>query len=58
MIQSSEIVGLSREGQVLRNIKGVRRGLDSTLERTEESYTESKWFSSAVCPEGEGLTER
>jgi hypothetical protein len=53
-----EITGLSREGEVLRSIKGVWRGLNSTLERAEGSYKESKGFSSAVCPEREGLTER
>jgi hypothetical protein len=58
MIQLSEIGGLSREGAVLRSIKGDWRGLDSTLERTEVSYKESKGFCSAVSPEREGLTER
>ena len=57
-IQLSERIGLSREEEVLRSIKGVWRGLDSTLERAEASYKESKGFPSAVCPETEGLTER
>ena len=57
-IQLSERIGLSREGEVLRSIKGVWRGLDSTLERAEASYKEHKGFSSAVCPEREGFTKR
>lgn len=57
MIQLSERVGLPKEGEVLRSIKGVWRGLDNTTERAEASYQESKGLSSAVCPEREGLTE-
>ena len=41
-IQLSERIGLSREWEVLRSIKGVWRGLDSTLERAEASYKENR----------------